>query len=180
MTDRLESAYNTLKVMYPAFVAPCPNASTVEEHQLNLMELNNYAYREIRKTNRGFPAGYWYFATLTSKPEDTKEDILKNHQKVLNHLKDQVVHAVLEKSNIYHIHYMLCLKDVKRNLDRDVRSMCQRIFKTEHCITSLKRWNGACKYILKRDYDAAKADTFEEILKEGIVYEESKGYSIKA
>lgn len=179
MSDsRIKTAFDNLHLLFPAFVAPCPDASTEEEHQLNLMELNNYAYHEVKKQNRGFPAGYWYMATLTSKPEDSKDDILSNHKKVMDRLGDQVIHASLEKSNIWHVHYLLRLKNIKRNIDRDVTAMCKRFFKTEHCITSQKKWNGACKYILKRDYCDQKADTKCETLKEGIIFKEGKGYSM--
>jgi hypothetical protein len=180
MTDtRLTDAYKTLNALFPAFIPPCPDPSTPEEHQLNLMELNSYAYRKIKSTNRGFPPGYWYMATLTSKPTDSKDSVLLNHKKVMDRLGDQVIHASLEKSNILHIHYLLCLKNVKSHLARDVSTLCQRNFKIEHVVTSLKRWNGACKYVLKRDYSEEKASTHMECLKEGILYEDGKGYRLK-
>ncbi len=148
-------------------------------HLPALMDIIRYAQRELSKANRGFPAGFWYMATLTSKPEDTKEEVMKNHLKIMSKLGDQVKHAALEKSSIYHVHYILCLKDYKRNISRDVQQETKRNFKVEKPAKTLKQFQGLCKYVLKRDYTEDKTQTQVEMLYDNCVYEEGKGYSFK-
>lgn len=147
-----------------------------ETHLPALMDIIRYAQRELGKRNRGFPKGFWYMATLTSKPEDTKDDILKNHLKIMELLGDQVKHAALEKSNIYHVHYILCLKDYKRNISRDVQSQTKRNFKVEKNAKTLKQFQGLCKYVLKRDYSEDKTQTQVEMLYDNCYHEEGRGY----
>ncbi len=148
-------------------------------HLPALMDIIRYAQRELSKANRGFPAGFWYMGTLTSKPQDTKEDVMKNHLKIMSKLGDQVKHAALEKSNIYHVHYILCLKDYKRNISRDVQAETKRNFKVEKPVKTLKQFQGLCKYVLKRDYTEDKTQTQVEMLYDNCVYEDGKGYSFK-
>lgn len=176
--QRLLKSYEVLRNMFPAFLPPVEPPTNDEELRCNYLDLLNFSKRHFRSTNRGFPPGRWYLSTLTSKPTDTKAEVLANHQLVVSRLGSQIVHAVLEKSNILHIHYLLCLKNNKTHLDRDVTAQTSRIFQTEPQITCKKRWNGACKYVLKRDYPD-KAHTQEEILIDGIEYVEKTGYIIK-
>lgn len=150
-----------------------------ETHLPALMDIIRYAQRELGKSNRGFPPGFWYMATLTSKPEDPKEEVIKNHLKIMDMLGDQVKHASLEKSNIYHVHYILCLKDYKRNLSRDVQASTKRNFKIEKNARSLREFQGLCKYVLKRDYTDDKASTQVEMLYDNCYHEEGQGYKFK-
>jgi len=173
---------------FPDYKSDIYQPLITETHLPALMDIIRYAQRELSKANRGFPAGFWYMGTLTSKPEDTKEDVLKNHLKIMSKLGDQVKHAALEKSNIYHVHYILCLKDYARNISRDVQNETKRSFKlggkgadgTKIVLAkTLRQFQGLCKYVLKRDYTEDKTQTQVEMLYDNCVYEEGKGYSFK-
>ena len=164
---------------FPNFVSDIYDPLKEETHLPALMEVIRYAQRELGKSNRGFPSGFWYMATLTSKPDDEKEDVLKNHLKIMEHFGDQVKHASLEKSNIWHVHYILCLKDYKRNSSRDVQNKVKRNFKIEKPAKTLKQFQGLCKYVLKRDYAEDKTQTQVEMLYDNCYYEEGKGYKFK-
>lgn len=164
---------------FPNYTSDFYDPLKPETHLPALMDIIRYAQRELSKVNRGFPAGFWYMATLTSKPDDTKDDILKNHLKIMDMLGDQVKHASLEKSNIYHVHYILCLKDYKRNISRDVQAQTKRNFKVEKNAKTLKQFQGLCKYVLKRDYTEDKTQTQVEMLYDNCYYEEGKGYKFR-
>lgn len=164
---------------FPNYKSDIYQPLITETHLPALLDIIGYAQRELSKANRGFPDGYWYMATLTSLPTDPKEEVLKNHDKVMELLGDQVKHAALEKSNIYHVHYILCLKDYARNLSRDVQQKTKRHFKVERPAKTLKQFQGLCKYVLKRDYAEDKTQTQVEMLYDNCYYEDGSGYRFK-
>lgn len=131
--------------------------------------------------NKGFPAGNWYMVTLTQKDTETKEDILERHNKAMEYFRYShidVFHAALEKSNIFHIHYVCKFPNLKKNEQRDLQSITKRRVQIERKVNSLQAWNGLCKYVMKRDYNEEKSDTKVEALVSRIEYSEGKGYTL--
>lgn len=132
-------------------------------------------------SNKGYPPGHWYMVTITQKDTESKEDILDRHRLVkeyFDYSKIEVFHAALEQSNIFHIHYVCRFPNLKKNEERDLQRITKRRVKVEKKVNSLKAFNGLCKYVTKRDYDAEKADTQIEALVSRITYEEGKGYTL--
>ena len=177
--EAMKEAYRALRELVPEYYPPFEETvSTMEEMQILLLDLNQYVQRtEARKTGTA-PEGFWYMATLTSKPSDSVESLYANHQKIMDRYGDEIVHAVHEKSNIHHIHYVLNLKTYHNKMARDVTRLTGRIFQVEKRANTLKSWRGMCKYILKREYTNGKEDTTVAVLKEGIKHSEDKGYYI--
>lgn len=148
---------------------------------LNAVSYDLAKYK-ISNLSKGFPDGIWHMFTLTVPKEKDKAHLLEQHQKALGYFQEHgidVYHAVIEKSSIFHIHYILRLKVYAKNLSRDVsRLCCKYVCQLEKKVTSLQSWNGLCKYVMKRDYDAEKASTQVETLCSRISYNEGCGYTI--
>lgn len=179
--EELVDAYNRLKALLPDYpeMYEVDTARCMQELQFALLDINRYAQTHQRKINKhkGYPDGNWYMLTLTSKPEDPLPEVMENHAKIMEYLPDgAVAHAVHEKSNIHHVHYIVNLPINKKNEERDLRRITKRICKFEKKVTSLKGWNGLCNYVLKRTYDDK---TFVETLVDGVEYVEGKGYVLK-
>ncbi len=178
--ETLREAYNTLRRLVPEYYPPFEEEVTdLDQMQILLLDINQYVQRtEARKIGTA-PEGFWYMATLTSKPSDSVESLIENHKRIMDKYDDVIVHAVHEKSNIHHIHYILNLKTYHNNMARDVTRLTGRIFQVEKRANTLKKWRGMCKYLLKREYSNGKEDTTVAILKDGIGYDETKSYYIK-
>ena len=65
----MKEAYDNLRKLVPEYYPPFEETvSTMEEMQILLLDINQYVQRtEARKTGTA-PEGFWYMATLTSKP----------------------------------------------------------------------------------------------------------------
>lgn len=79
----MKEAYNTLRDLVPDYYPPFEETvTTMEEMQILLLDINQYVQRtEARKTGTA-PEGFWYMATLTSKPSDSVDSLYANHQRL--------------------------------------------------------------------------------------------------
>lgn len=133
------------------------------------------------KQNPGFPPGHWYMVTITQKSSEDEDHIMTLHQKAMGYFSlHQIIPyvAALEKSNIYHIHYICKFPQPKKNEQRDLTRLLGRRVQIEKRVNTLKQWNGLNKYIKKAGYDPEKADTSLKLLIARITYEEGKGYIV--
>lgn len=145
------------------------------------IELNKFFQHCVApQLNKGYPSGNWYMITVTSKKGDGRSDMMQTHERFCDYMetRGQVVHACLEKSSIWHIHYVCnvkshCVKNLQRTLNRHLGVVVDVARK----VTSLKKFNGMCKYVLKREYEV-KGATHEATLIDGIKYVEKEGYVI--
>lgn len=116
--------------------------------------------------------------TVTTKEGSTRSDLLMLHEQFMEYMQTRatVQHAVVEKSNIWHIHYVVNYKSTHvKNLQRDLKKTLNTIVDVARKVTSLKRFNGMCKYVLKREY-IEKGGTHIDTLIDGITYVPKKGY----
>lgn len=149
-----------------------------------MMDLNRSVYKFLCtqvSQSKGVPPGNWYMVTLTPTQGDSakKEDMIAMHERFLENISSRatVVHASLEKSAIWHVHYAINWHDVyAKNLKRDVmKASGARVVDVGRKVQSLKRWQGLCKYLLKDEYEDT---THVEYLIDGIKKIKGKGYSI--
>lgn len=130
--------------------------------------------------NVGYPPGNWYMVTITSKPSATRDDLISSFAELQSYMAERghIQHAVMEKSNIWHIHAMVSLNTYAKNLQRDLSRHLGVIVDVSKKVTNAKRFNGLCKYILKREY-LEKGHTHDSTLIEGVIYlGPQKGYSL--
>lgn len=135
-----------------------------------------------QKKNKGFPDGHWYMVTITQKDSEDEANIMKLHDMTLSYFSTRSIEpyvAALEKSNIYHVHYICKFSQPKKNEQRDLTRLLGRRVQIEKRVNTLKQWNGLNKYIKKAGYDPAKADTSVKMLISRISYEEGKGYILE-
>lgn len=153
-----------------------------EDFQNSATELNDYFLKLVVPTlNKNFPAGSWYLVTVTTPSGSTRADLYQVHLKFIDYMKSKatVQHAVIEKSAIWHCHYMINLNQAHaKNLQRDLRKACGVLVDVQRKVTSAQRFNGLCKYILKRDYEAEKEDTHVSTIIQGVTYIEGHGYKL--
>lgn len=143
-------------------------------HQLSIMSAS---------CNKGFPPGFWYMCTVTTKSGSDKDTVMLIHKNVLEFFdtkKIEVYAAALEKSSIWHIHYIVKLPSFVKNEARDLGKVTGTRVRFEKKVRNLKMWNGLCKYVYKREYIKEKTDTCVEMLIDRIEYQEGHGYQIKS
>lgn len=137
---------------------------------------------ESNRIARGIPKGNWYMITVTSLGGSTRDDMLLIHQQFVDYMtqrnKGIIVHTVLEKAGEWHTHSAVNLSASKKNLERDLRKHLGVLVKIDPKVTTLKRWNGLCNYVLKRTY-TEKSETVDSHLIDGIGYEPTQGYYFK-
>jgi len=143
--------------------------------------MQKLCYTEVTKNkkNPGFPPGHWYMVTITQKDSEDESNIMRLHDKALGYFslhKIEPYVAALEKSNIYHVHYICRFPQPKKNEQRDLTRLLGRRVRIEKRVNTLHQWNGLNKYIKKDGYDPEKADTSLKILISHITYVEGKGY----
>jgi len=155
------------------------------EVQTALMELNSYVCRYLPTLNssKGFPDGNWYMVTVTTPASSTEAHCIETHEKAMRYFESvhiEVYYAVLEKSNIYHVHYVVNITTGNnKNTNRDLSKACNGYrCQVEKKANTLMKWNGMCKYVMKRGYDAEKKSTQIRTLVERIKYTEGHGYSL--
>lgn len=153
-------------------------------YQLALMELNKWLHNKVKSTvsaASGVPPGNWYMVTVTTPKDSSQEHCEQIHDQAMelfNYKKIEVFYASLEKSAIYHVHYIVNIPGTTKNLERDLRKACDGyIVQIEKKVNSLLKWNGLCKYVMKREYDE-KADTVIKTLINRIQYQEGSGYTL--
>lgn len=187
---RLADAYDTLLSMSVAkgfkYLRVEPNVETI---QLELMDLNAKVYQwqsSLPKIhdNPLFPPGNWYMVTVTNPADKDKAWALSIHDKALEYFEEQKIevwYAVLEKSNIFHTHYVCRFPHYVKNEARGLKAACMgQIVRIEKKVRNLHQWNGLCKYVMKKDYDKEKADTHLETLISRIAFNEGLGYQLEA
>lgn len=177
--SRLYECYEQMLALCPQFeptIIPTDQSTLIASfHEVNQYFLGT----DVTKNRSPAPAGNWYMGTLTSKPQDTVHSMMMNHKAIMNsRYGPYVVYAVHEKSNIHHVHYIFNLPKYADKMERDLRTLTNRIVKIEDRAKTLKRWRGMCKYLLKREYSNGKEDTTVAVLKAGISYTKGKGYKI--
>lgn len=153
------------------------------DYTQSAMAINRYFSLTVVPTlNKGYPPGNWYFITVTTKAGSSKADLLELHDSFMAYMQKKAIvqHAVVEKSNIWHVHYFVNLTgEYAKNLQRDLYRHLGVVVDVQPKVSTLKRFNGACKYILKREY-AVKGSTHDSTLIDGIFYTPKKGYRLKS
>lgn len=143
-------------------------------------ELNAYFHQlVVPSLNKGFPKGSWYLVTITTPVGSSRADLFQVHTKFVDYIAGKAIvqHGVIEKSSIWHCHYMINLQQSHaKNLQRDLRKACGVLVDIQRKVTSLQRFNGLCKYITKREYDTEKADTHVATIINGVTHKAGHGY----
>jgi len=151
-----------------------------------LLLLIDFYRREPRESssaqsidNNTFPSGHWYMCTLTNKDTDTETDCLERHAVAMEYFKQrkiQVYAAFLEKSNIFHVHYVIRSMRYLKNETRDLLKLCKRHVFFSPRVNSLKKYQGLMKYVSKREYTNGKEDTCVRPIFCFVTYTKGEGY----
>lgn len=152
--------------------------------QFDNLELNRLAVMLIARSKsiiKGIPEGNWYMVTLTTPDTAGEQECLEIFEKAKEYFiyhKATVQHAVLEKSNIWHVHMLVNLPSYNKNSQRDLSKACKGYrVQIEKRITTLHSWNG-CMYYFEKD-NHTKSDTKVRTLIDGIEKVAGKGYILK-
>lgn len=151
--------------------------------QSDLINLNQTAIRYLSSSKdnsaKGYPNGNWYMVTVTTPSDRDESHAREIHNQAMTYFKYKgvkVAHATLEKSNIYHIHYVANIPENTLNFKRDLSSACNKYrVAVERKVTNLHMWNGLCKYVQKIGY-SEKGETHVATLVNGISKVEGQGY----
>lgn len=145
-------------------------------------EFNQWCNRIIPvmgKPEQGnLPPGKWYMVTVTT-PDDKDEIYCREiHTKAMTYFKYakfDVYYAVIEHSNIWHLHYIVRTGDYPKNAPRDLARTCNgHIVQISKKAKTLQLFNGLCNYVMKRTYSGDT--THHDTLIKHIEYQEGKGY----
>lgn len=186
--DRLLDCYSKLKphleLLDFAFPDSDLSRAPLSEVVEVLFDANSFLHRNayrLKVNSDAIPAGFWYMATITQPSDKGREDIMQLHSVALDFFQEHSIDvflASLEHSSIWHVHYLIRQSHYAKNLSRDLSKACKGYrCKIERKITDLRRFNGACNYIVKRNY--ASDSTSDSVLIERMQYAEGKGWHFK-
>lgn len=152
---------------------------------LQIIEMQRAATKYLQNasslSNKGFPDGCWYMCTVTSVKGSSEESMISLHEICMGYFAKKgikVYLAAMEKSSIYHIHYVVRMSAYQKNEGRDLHSLTGVRVRFEPKVKTLKQWRGLMKYVLKREYVADKADTQVRTLIQCVKHTEGKGYTL--